>query len=145
MRRSVLTGVFALGALLVASAAATAYDGNRPHAFRHADPGDVDYYALVLSWSPTHCLTEGRQRGDEQCNSGSDADFVLHGLWPQYDFGWPEDCYRGPRPWVPSDVIGEIVDKLSNKTIDMLSGFVDEHFPKPPGYEKDIPRPVLVA
>ena len=46
---------------------------------------------------------------------------------------------------IGSDVIGEIVDKLSNKTIDMLSGFVDEHFPKPPGYEKDIPRPVLVA
>lgn len=67
-----------------------------------------DCYALVLSWSPTHCLTEGRRRGDDQCGPNRGADFVLHGLWPQYDFGWPEDCYRGKRPWISADVIQEM-------------------------------------
>lgn len=117
MRRSALAGVLAFGALLVSHASASAYDGGHPQAFRHADPGDIDYYALVLSWSPTHCLTEGRDRGDDQCDSTNREDFVLHGFWPQYDFGWPEDCYRGRRPWVPSDVIGEMDGIMPDKQI----------------------------
>ncbi|ODS00200.1 hypothetical protein AUC68_03610 [Methyloceanibacter methanicus] len=104
-RRSARLCVLALAACLLCLVSARAYDGGRPQAFRHADPGDFDYYTLVLSWSPTHCLTEGRRRGDDQCETDRGADFVLHGLWPQYDVGWPEDCYRGRRPWIPSDVI----------------------------------------
>src|SRR5262249_1048125 len=34
--------------------------------------------------------------------------FVLHGLWPQHDKSWPEDCPIGKRPWVPSPVIDEM-------------------------------------
>jgi len=95
----------AVAATLLFAAAGLAYDGGRPHAFRHAEPGNVDYYALVLSWSPTHCLLEGEDRGDEQCDTEQPDDFVLHGFWPQYANGWPEDCYSGRRPWVPSEVI----------------------------------------
>ncbi|NOT41649.1 MAG: ribonuclease T2 [Alphaproteobacteria bacterium] len=56
--------------------------------------GDFDYYLLVLSWSPTHCSSDaGRGRDDDlQCRSGRPYGFVLHGLWPQYERGWPERC-----------------------------------------------------
>jgi ribonuclease T2 len=56
--------------------------------------GDFDYYLLVLSWSPTHCSSDaGRGRDDDlQCRSGRPFGFVLHGLWPQYERGWPERC-----------------------------------------------------
>ena len=56
--------------------------------------GDFDYYLLVLSWSPTHCSSDaGRGHDDDlQCRSGRPYGFVLHGLWPQYERGWPERC-----------------------------------------------------
>jgi len=56
--------------------------------------GDFDYYLLVLSWSPTHCSSDaGRGRDDDlQCRSGRPYGFVLHGLWPQHERGWPEFC-----------------------------------------------------
>lgn len=54
--------------------------------------GDFDYYVLALSWSPGWCATEGKDRGARQCDPGSGADFVLHGLWPQYEAGWPSYC-----------------------------------------------------
>lgn len=59
--------------------------------------GEFDYYVLSLSWSPSWCALEGDARGSPQC----DADFgwVLHGLWPQYENGWPANCrhtHRNP-------------------------------------------------
>jgi ribonuclease T2 len=53
-----------------------------------------DYYVLVLSWSPTHCSSDqGRGRDDDlQCRSGRPYGFVLHGLWPQHERGYPQDC-----------------------------------------------------
>ena len=47
-RRSPYVGTLALAAVVLGTFFARADDGGRPHAFRHADPGDVDYYALVL-------------------------------------------------------------------------------------------------
>jgi ribonuclease T2 len=61
-------------------------------------PGQFDYYALVLSWSPTYC-NEGHDE-DTQCNrrDGGRYSFVLHGLWPQYESGYPRDCRTQRRP-----------------------------------------------
>jgi ribonuclease T2 len=98
-----LFGAMAGAALLSAAITASAYDNGKPHAFRHGEPGNVDYYVLMLGWSPTYCLQEGRKRGDMHCNSERSDEFVMHGYyWPQYDKGWPEDCYMGQRPWIPS-------------------------------------------
>lgn len=54
--------------------------------------GDFDYYILSLSWSPTWCATTGDARGDDQCDPRHDHAFTLHGLWPQYESGWPSYC-----------------------------------------------------
>lgn len=67
----------------------------RPSPTFTAQPGgkkaDFDFYVLNLSWSPDYCATSG---GDDpqQCSLGKKLGFVLHGLWPQYNRGWPEYC-----------------------------------------------------
>ncbi len=55
-------------------------------------PGDFDYYVLTLSWSPSYCEAEGARADRFQCASGRPYHFVVHGLWPQYERGWPEFC-----------------------------------------------------
>ncbi|HLQ19254.1 MAG TPA: ribonuclease T2 [Tabrizicola sp.] len=59
--------------------------------------GDFDYYVLSLSWSSAWCLLEGDARDDPQCNAGRGLAFVLHGLWPQYEEGWPAFCRTSER------------------------------------------------
>lgn len=54
--------------------------------------GDFDYYVMALSWSSAWCALEGDDRGDPQCDAGRGLTFVLHGLWPQYEDGWPSFC-----------------------------------------------------
>lgn len=61
--------------------------------------GEFDYYVLALSWSPNWCALEGDSRGSPQCDDDADFGWVLHGLWPQYESGWPADCrhsFRNP-------------------------------------------------
>lgn len=57
--------------------------------------GDFDYYVLALSWSPNWCALEGAARGAEQCDAG--FGWVVHGLWPQYEDGWPSYCPTNAR------------------------------------------------
>lgn len=74
--------------------------------------GQFDYYALVLSWSPTHCAGVRPNESDPQCNrrDGRRYAFVLHGLWPQHEKGWPEYCPTARRPFVPQPVIDDMMD-----------------------------------
>jgi len=54
--------------------------------------GDFDYYVLALSWSPNWCAATGDARGSPQCDTGAGFGWILHGLWPQYETGWPSFC-----------------------------------------------------
>ena len=58
-------------------------------------PGDFDYYVLSLGWSSTWCALTGDGRGDPQCVAGKGLTFTLHGLWPQYENGHPDNCFSG--------------------------------------------------
>lgn len=73
--------------ILLATAGLARADGERA--------GDFDYYVLSLSWSPTWCALEGDARRSPQCDAGQGFAWVLHGLWPQYETGWPSYC-RSP-------------------------------------------------
>lgn len=73
-------------------------------------PGKFDYYVLVLSWSPSFCAGEGRAKKSPQCSGTRPFAFVLHGLWPQYETGWPNDCHQGRKPWLPSTLISAMLD-----------------------------------
>lgn len=76
------------------------------------EAGKFDYYALVLSWSPTYCSTLRRDGYDPQCHSrdGKRFAFVLHGLWPQYEQRWPEFCPTRGGNFVPQPVINRMLD-----------------------------------
>lgn len=54
--------------------------------------GDFDYYVMALSWSPNWCALEGAGRFAPECDDGAGLGFTLHGLWPQYESGWPSYC-----------------------------------------------------
>jgi ribonuclease T2 len=81
-------------------------------------PGDFSYYALVLSWSPTYCADEG-QGDNQQCNrrDGRRYAFVMHGLWPQYERGYPSNCRLNRRPFVPEPVIDRMLDIMPSKRL----------------------------
>lgn len=74
--------------------------------------GQFDYYALVMSWSPTHCSSPEGERDVDQCarRDGRRYSFVLHGLWPQYERGYPEACPTRQKPFVPQPVIDGMLD-----------------------------------
>jgi ribonuclease T2 len=59
--------------------------------------GDFDYYVLALSWSANWCAREGDDRDDPQCDAGQGITWVVHGLWPQYERGWPAFCRTAER------------------------------------------------
>ena len=61
--------------------------------------GRFDYYVLSMSWSPTWCALEGEARGAAQCDRP--LGWVLHGLWPQYEAGWPSYCPTDAAPPTP--------------------------------------------
>lgn len=94
------------------------YDNDNQRGGRNV-PGEFDYYALVLSWSPTHCSTRQQGQDVSQCErrDGRRYNFVLHGLWPQYERGFPGDCDIGKRPFVPDRVIDEAMDVMPSKPL----------------------------
>ena len=59
--------------------------------------GAFDYYVMALSWSANWCALEGDGRSDPQCDAGRGLTFTLHGLWPQFEEGWPSFCRTGER------------------------------------------------
>lgn len=64
-----------------------------PPAMADGEPaGEYDYFVLSLSWLPNWCALEGDARRSPQCLGGLGLGWVLHGLWPQYETGWPSYC-----------------------------------------------------
>ena len=60
--------------------------------------GNFDFYVLALSWSPGFCAGAGGQKGRDECQTGARLGFVVHGLWPQFERGFPSDCDPSARP-----------------------------------------------
>ncbi|NBN63295.1 ribonuclease T2 family protein [Pannonibacter tanglangensis] len=70
------------------------------------EAGDFDFYVLALSWSPTYCATAGARADPQQCRAARPFRFIVHGLWPQHERGWPDFCAL-PRENQPSREIVE--------------------------------------
>ena len=75
-----------------------------------------DYYALTLSWSPTYCASKKGRRDRGQCGSQRRFAFVVHGLWPQYNRGWPQYCKTNQR-WVGRRQIKRMLDIMPSKRL----------------------------
>lgn len=84
--------VFALAALLALAACqdASQADGETPVG------SGFDFFVLALSWSPSFCEAEGDRANPHQCGSGRPFGFIVHGLWPQFERGYPEFCSERP-------------------------------------------------
>jgi ribonuclease T2 len=82
---------------------------------RQNAPGEFDFYVLSLSWSPSFCEA-AQERGNSgrsqqtQCG-GRPFSFVVHGLWPQYDRGFPNYCER-PSPRLPRNIMTSMLDLM---------------------------------
>jgi ribonuclease T2 len=88
-------------------AASAPVRANRP-------PGDFDFYVLALSWSPSFCAsvkerTPGRVP-KQQCGARPFS-FVVHGLWPQYEHGYPSYCRR-PAPRIKRGLVDGMLDLM---------------------------------
>jgi ribonuclease T2 len=87
------------------------YESSRRGGREH-QAGVFDYYLLALSWSPTYCADVGDRSDDPQCSPrpARPYAFVLHGLWPQYERGWPQDCRSPDRGYVPAPLASRMLD-----------------------------------
>jgi ribonuclease T2 len=82
---------------------------------RQNAPGEFDFYVLSLSWSPSFCEEaaergSGGGRSNIQCE-GRPYSFVVHGLWPQYENGFPEYCQR-PSPRLNRNIVSSMLDLM---------------------------------
>ena len=98
------TGVLIFSALLLGAIGGAAAQG------RHqGEPGQFDFYLLSLSWSPSFCETASGSARAQQCGSRPYS-FVVHGLWPQYEHGYPEYCDRDS--WLDRDIMRSMLDLM---------------------------------
>jgi ribonuclease T2 len=96
-------------AFVVAVASASAQDQ------RQNEPGQFDYYVLSLSWSPSFCAASAERSAERasqnpQCGARPFS-FVVHGLWPQYERGFPEFC-QVPAPRLDRDIVSSMLDLM---------------------------------
>jgi ribonuclease T2 len=82
---------------------------------RQNAPGEFDFYVLSLSWSPSFCeaaseRSNGGRSQQMQCG-GRPYAFVVHGLWPQYDRGFPNYCQR-PSPRLDRNIMSSMLDLM---------------------------------
>jgi ribonuclease T2 len=81
---------------------------------RQNAPGEFDFYVLSLSWSPSFCEAAQERgsggRSQMQCG-GRPYAFVVHGLWPQYERGFPDYCQR-PSPRLDRNIMSSMLDLM---------------------------------
>lgn len=87
LRKIPVVALFGVAILVSLPQAAEARSKTRQTGY---EPGRFDYYALSLSWAPNYC--KDHPDDEPECGTGKRYGFVLHGLWPQFDKGWPESC-----------------------------------------------------
>ena len=81
---------------------------------RQNAPGQFDFYVLALSWSPSFCEAAHERAPerapDPQCG-GRPFSFVVHGLWPQYEQGFPGFC-QVPAPRLDRTIVSNMLDLM---------------------------------
>ncbi|MGI8527759.1 MAG: ribonuclease T2 family protein [Pseudolabrys sp.] len=81
---------------------------------RQNQPGQFDFYILALSWSPSFCESSRERnprRTDETQCGPRPYSFVVHGLWPQYERGFPSFC-QVPPPRLNRDIVGSMLELM---------------------------------
>ncbi|MDH4440476.1 MAG: ribonuclease T(2) [Rhizobium sp.] len=73
-----------------------------------------DFYVLSLSWSPTFCDSDAGADNPAQCGSGKRFGWVVHGLWPQNERGYPQDCETAEG--------SRVADRIARGIMDIMPG-----------------------
>lgn len=89
-----------LAALIMACLATAAAAQER----RQDQPGKFDFYVLALSWSPSFCAGQHDGKNSQQCGTDEDFGFIVHGLWPQNEKGYPDFCPSSEPKRVPTEL-----------------------------------------
>ncbi|MBP1290743.1 ribonuclease T2 [Bradyrhizobium japonicum] len=101
--------LISVGIILCSAVGASAQDR------RQNAPGEFDFYVLSLSWSPSFCEAASERgnngRGTQAQCGGRPYSFVVHGLWPQYERGFPEYCQR-PSPRLARSIMSSMLDLM---------------------------------
>jgi len=109
MHRSVIISRLLISLALAVISAGMAFAQDR----RQNTPGEFDFYVLALSWSPSFCeaSAERGKSGRSQVQCERPYSFVVHGLWPQYERGFPEYCQR-PSPRLDRNIMTSMLDLM---------------------------------
>src|SRR6478735_494296 len=101
--------LMSLALVLISAGYASAQDR------RQSAPGEFDFYVLSLSWSPSFCEAAQERnnngRSQQMQCGGRPYSFVVHGLWPQYERGFPEYCQR-PSPRLDRNIMTSMLDLM---------------------------------
>ncbi len=103
-----MAGLVAGRSLCYAAALGTMLAFAQAQERRQNAPGQFDYYVLSLSWSPSFCETATGDARRQQCGPRPFS-FVVHGLWPQYERGFPESC-QVPPPRLDRNIMRSMLD-----------------------------------
>jgi ribonuclease T2 len=112
--------LLAVGCALLATACAPSSQSAPPPAqpaepaapaTRRPEGSGFDFYVLALSWSPSYCEAEGEDANQQQCKAARPYAFVVHGLWPQFERGFPADCPTDD-PKVPNELVRSLYDLM---------------------------------
>jgi len=104
------------GLLLLFVALPAEAQGFRDRGGRGDTPGVFDFYVLALSWSPSFCQTEAGRRSQTQCGFRQRSEFVIHGLWPQHERGYPSNCSAVNRP-IPRAAMEKAADLFPDERL----------------------------
>lgn len=109
MRKVVIRITLAAAALTLAAIPQASAQDSRQNA-----AGQFDFYVLSLSWSPSFCAAAAERGGARgptlQCGERPYS-FVVHGLWPQYERGFPQYC-QVPAPRLERAVVSSMLDLM---------------------------------
>ena len=110
VRRAARAAAIAASFLLVFAVVAFAQQSDA----RQNAPGKFDFYVLALSWSPSYCDSVKQRAPDRQPGlqcSGRPFAFVVHGLWPQYERGYPSYC-QVPAERLTGSIVSGMLDLM---------------------------------
>lgn len=100
---------------LLAIVFAAVFAGSTATAQQHDSDSHFDFYVLALSWSPSYCAVQGPAANKHQCARSPAFGFIVHGLWPQYEEGYPKDCK------------GSDQRRISRRTMDALADIMPSY------------------
>jgi ribonuclease T2 len=74
-----------------------------------------EFYVLSLTWMPGFCASDAS--GSGVCQTRADAGFLLHGLWPQREHGYPEYRASSYPKRIPAELGASMSDIMPDRRL----------------------------